>query len=152
MKQWRAERTGWRDSSLSERHGMWGFNCPAVDLDFVMLEFNHGKPCAVVEYKHYMAAEVNHNHATYRGLVELAENRSGQLPCFVARYNPEDWSFVVTPLNEAARRHYGSRAGISLTEQRFVRSLHLLRKNVLSREDEEAIGQLNDELALSVAC
>ena len=62
MTTWRTERLGWRDERLSERHGHWGFNCPAVDLDFVMLEYNHGKPCALVEYKHKNTSSPNIHH------------------------------------------------------------------------------------------
>ena len=144
MNVWRVERTGWRDAALSERHGHWGFNCPAVDLDFVMMEYNHGKPCALVEYKHKNAREPNTGHATYRALIALADGYSaGPLPCFIAVYDPDDWTFVVTPLNESARKHYAHCEGNTLTEQRFVRSLHLLRKAVLSAEDEAAIAALN---------
>ena len=144
MKEWRTERTGWRDEELSRRHGAWGFNCPAVDLDFVMLEYNHGKPCALVEYKHVKARQVDLTHATYRALIALADGYSdGPLPCFIARYNPADWSFVVTPLNDKARVHYSHCNGGVLTEQRFVRSLHLLRKGVLLAEDDAAISELN---------
>lgn len=145
MNTWRTERTGWRDAALSERHGHWGFNCPAVDLDFVMMEYNHGKPCALVEYKHKNAKPPNLKHATYRALVALADGyAAGSLPCFIAQYNPVDWSFVVTPLNERARQHYNHCVGETLTEQRFVRSLHLLRKSILTVEDEAAISALND--------
>lgn len=141
---WRTERTGWRDEALSERHGHWGFNCPAVDLDFVMLEYNHGKPCALVEYKHKCAREPNIKHATYRALIALADGyNNGPLPCFIAIYDPADWSFRVIPLNDPAKRHYAHVEGTVLTEQRFVKSLHLLRKDVLSAEDKEAIRQLN---------
>lgn len=144
MNEWRTERTGWRDAELSKRHGAWGFNCPAVDLDFVMMEYNHGKPCALVEYKHIRAKQVDTNHATYRALIALADGYSdGPLPCFIARYNPSNWSFIVTPLNEVARSHYAHCIGKTLSERRFVRSLHLLRKSILSQEDEAAIDQLN---------
>jgi len=146
VKSWREERTGWRDQALSERHGRWGFNCPAVDLDFVMLEYNHGKASALVEYKHKNAAKVDSSHATYRALVDLADKYSdGPLPCLVARYDPETWAFVVTPLNDAARQHYSHCAEESISEQRFVTSLHLLRKRVLSDSDRDAIAQLNGD-------
>jgi len=146
MTTWRVERTGWRDSELSERHGHWGFNCPAVDLDFVMLEYNHGLPCALVEYKHINAKTVDPSHATYRALVALADGyRDAPLPCFVAIYNPLDWSFMVTPLNDAAKKHYCHCSGEVLTEQRFVKSLHLLRKSVLSEADIAAIEKLNNQ-------
>jgi hypothetical protein len=144
LQSWRVERSGWRDQAISERHGKWGFNCPAVDLDFVMLEYNHGKPAALVEYKHKQAKRVDANHATYRALKDLADNyKAGPLPCFVAVYDPDDWCFMVFPLNEKAARHYEHCAGKKLSEQRFVRSLHLLRKAVLTAEDEAAIEQLN---------
>jgi len=142
---WRVERTGWRDQKLSERHGHWGFNCPAVDLDFVMLEYNHGSPCAVVEYKHKNAKPIDKKHATYRALIALADGFSaGALPCFVAIYDPENWSFVVVPLNDAAEKHYGHCSLQVISEQRFVKSLHLLRKKTLVKSDEEAISKLNN--------
>lgn len=141
---WRKERSGWRDASLSERHGHWGFNCPAVDLDFVMMEYNHGLPCALVEYKHWRARKPDTNHATYKALVALADGyKDGPLPCFIAIYEAETWAFFVIPLNEPARKHYAHCEGEWLTEQRFVRSLHLLRKATLDAEDVAAIGRLN---------
>lgn len=147
LQSWRVERSGWRDQAISDRHGKWGFNCPAVDLDFVMLEYNHGKSAALVEYKHKNAKPVDPGHATYRALRDLADNyKSGPLPCLVAVYDPEDWSFIVTPLNEAAGKHYDHCKGEKLSEQRFVKSLHLLRKRVLDADDERAIAQLNAEV------
>ena len=129
---------------MSERHGHWGFNCPAVDLDFVMLEYNHGTPCALVEYKHKRARPPDPSSATYRALVALADGYSGgPHPCFVATYDPDCWTFVVTPLNDAARAHYSHCSGQALSERRFVRSLHLLRKKKLDESDELAIAELN---------
>ena len=111
-----------------------------------MLEYNHGKPCALVEYKHKNARQPHTEHATYRALVSLADGYAdGPLPCFIAIYDPENWSFRVTPLNVAARQHYAHCNGETLTEQRFVKSLHLLRKAVLTAEDEAAIALLNAE-------
>ncbi|MBU2321760.1 MAG: hypothetical protein KJ884_02250 [Gammaproteobacteria bacterium] len=144
MTAWRKERTGWRDAALSERHGHWGFNCPAVDLDFVMLEYNHGEPCALIEYKHKDARPIQKNHATYRALVALADGYiKGPLPCFVAIYDPEEWTFRIVALNETARKHYSHCLDEVLSEQRFVKSLHLLRKNILVHEDCAAIAGLN---------
>lgn len=140
------ERTGWRDGQISSRHRQWGFNCPAVDLDFVMMEYNHGKPCALVEYKHKAAQPTNPSDATYRALIDLADNYSGEkgpLCCFVARYDPADWSFIVEPLNDKAKRLYINMIGKRLSEQEFVHTLHLLRKRTLTAADKDAIGKLN---------
>jgi len=141
------ERTGWRDGEISARHRQWGFNCPAVDLDFVMLEYNHGKACALIEYKHKNAAIINPQHATYRALIDLADNYSpGALPCLVAIYDPKDWSFSVIPLNAKAKKHYSHCTEETLSEARFVRSLYLIRKAVLTEKDEETISKLNSTL------
>ncbi len=37
----RQERTGWRDEKISQRHREWGYNCPAVDLDFEVVDRVH---------------------------------------------------------------------------------------------------------------
>jgi len=145
MREVAPERTGWRDHELSQRHREWGFNCPAVDLDFVMAEYNHGKPVALIEYKHYSAKEPNLLHPTYRALADLADNYAPHpLPFMVVFYWPGDWYFRVLPVNEAAQAHYKHVLGQCLSEQRFVTSLYLLRKNVLDEEDREVISRLNN--------
>jgi len=148
MRQVKKERTGWRDKELSERHRDWGYNCPTVDLDFVVVEYNHGKPVAIVEYKHYKALRQNLDHPTYRALCALANGyKEGPLPCLIARYWPDCWAFKITPLNHAAQAHYKHlKDNEILTECRFVRSLYLLRKDVLSKEDESDIKKLNNEI------
>jgi len=57
----RPERTQWRDQKLSERHRAWGFNCPAIDIDFLMVEFHTGKPVAIIDYKRYTGSIKNLN-------------------------------------------------------------------------------------------
>ncbi|MEA1928277.1 MAG: hypothetical protein U9N73_08715 [Candidatus Auribacterota bacterium] len=144
VQEWRTERTNWRDAKLSKRHGAWGFNCPAVDLDFVMLEYNYGIPCAIIEYKHIKAQVVNPTHANYKALAKLADGyKDGPLPCFIARYDPNNWSFQITPLNEKAAQYYKHCLNEKISEQRFVKSLHLLRKSALNESDIIAIKQLN---------
>ena len=147
MREVAPERTGWRDSEISLRHRKWGYNCPAVDLDFVMAEYNHGKPVAIVEYKHRCAQEPQIGHPTYQALTALADGYTcGALPFFVAIYYPPEWYFRVIPVNEAAKAYYKHVLDEYLTEQRFVKSLYVLRKRVLTREDEDAISALNDTL------
>lgn len=142
----RQERTGWRCQAISNRHRQWGYNCPAVDLDFVVAEYNHGKPVALVEYKDRHAKAPDIGHPTYCALCNLADGYSGgPLPFFIATYDPEDWWFRVLPINVKAIDHYRHLAKNEvLTEQRFVRSLYLLRKSVLDQNDELAISKLND--------
>ncbi len=144
MHEVRQERTGWRDAMISQRHRMWGYNCPAVDLDFLVAEYNYGKPVAIIEYKDKRAQQPDITHPTYKALVALADGYiGGPLPCLIATYCSERWWFRVSPLNEAARAHYGHLGDKVITEQRFVRGLYLLRKKSLDAEDEAAIAKLN---------
>jgi hypothetical protein len=119
----RQERTGWRDQEISARHREWGFNCPAVDLDFLMVEYNIGKPVGLVEYKHHKAQLPNLNHPTYRALIDLADTAG--LPFIIAFYWPGIWAFRVMPVNDIAKEHFGINEDFS--EYDFVRLLYMLR-------------------------
>lgn len=135
----RLERSGWRDEEISLRHRAWGANCPAVDLDFLVVEYNVGKPCLLVEYKHYTAKKPNLKHPTYRALSELASNSN--IPFILAIYWPECWAFKVKPVNVEARQHYDDWQFMS--ERQFVNSLYRIRRIVLS---DEISGMLNESM------
>ena len=143
------ERNGWRDSALSQRHRLWGFDCPATDIDFLLIEFHSGKVCAIVEYKHKNAKTPDITSASFRALIDLADGyRDAPIPCLIATYDSDLWTFAVTPLNEAARIHYAHTEGHALSEQQFVKSLYLLRKNQLTKSDSNVIAALNVSLGL----
>lgn len=133
----RPERTGWRDEKISARHRMWGFNCPAVDLDFLMVEYNLGKPVGLVEYKHEGAAMPSILHPTYRAITELANLAS--LPFIIAFYNNIEWWFKVTPVNDRAKTLFAEQS--EFTEREFVSTLYDLRNLVV---EIEVLQRLND--------
>lgn len=135
----RKERTGWRDESLSRRHREWGWNCPAADLDFLMVEYNVGRPVGLIEYKHFKARQPNVMHPTYRALGELA-NAAG-LPFMLAFYWPDVWAFRVRPLNQMAADYFTFRN--VLTERQFVTTLYRMRQMKLQ---ETLAHSLNDLL------
>lgn len=101
MKTVRKERTGWRDERISKRHKAWGWDCPALDIDFLMLEYDRGRAEAVVEYKHENAQEVRLGHPSVRAVVDLADR--ADLPAFLVRYADDFEWWYVTPLNDHAR-------------------------------------------------
>ena len=142
-----SERTGWRDQEISRRHRDWGMNCPAVDLDFVLLEFNHGVPVAVVDYKHCAKANPLEglNEWAIKAMSELYNRHGENLPFFVARYWPGSWAFKVLPMNDPARELLPDE-WISMTEQRWVTGLHHIRKQTLSVGDERQIARLKQEM------
>lgn len=98
----RPERTNWRDEDISKRHRRWGWECPALDIDFLMLEFDRGRASVIVEYKHERAAPQFASHPSYQALIDLGTNHTPPLPVFAVRY-ASDWSWWrVVPLNPAA--------------------------------------------------
>lgn len=148
----RQERTGWRCEKISKRHREWGYDCPAVDLDFVVAEYNYGKPVALIEYKEKSAGPQKLTHPTYKALTALANGYvDGALPFLVVFYDTENWCFRVLPINDRAKVFYRHVEGVWISEQRFVKSLYLLRKNVLTSSDEAAIAKLNNVTPVEVA-
>lgn len=134
----RKERSGWRDEEISNRHRLWGFNCPCVDLDFLVAEYNVGLPVALIEYKHFKAGVPNLKHPTYRALSALCDGYNNKpLPFFVARYWPEFWAFKVTPVNAASQ--YLVKREI-LSEADYVKGLYILRRLVI---EEQVLKKLN---------
>lgn len=135
------ERTGWRDQSISEWHREWGINCPAVDLDFVLLEYDRGEPCAVIDYKHERARPFSSVHPTMRAISKLATNSN--IPFFIVKYTSER-SFNVLPINDFAQKScekhlndaLGSRGYVS--EFEFVAFLYAIRGRGHKVPDEVA--------------
>lgn len=119
----RQERSGWRDLELSKRHRKWGWDCPAVDLDFIFLEYDKGEPVAIVEYKHEAAKPQYASHPTYQAIIRLGTRAS--IPVFAARYKGDFSCFTVVPLNEIAIEKLPHRR--NMTEREWVTFLYELR-------------------------
>jgi len=119
----RAERTGWRDLALSQRHRQWGWDCPAVDLDFLFLEYDRGKAVALVEYKHEKAPPQMRIHPTYQAMIDLGD-RAG-IPVLAARYKADFSLWQITPLNAYAKKWMPQR--VTYTEREWVTFLYRMR-------------------------
>jgi hypothetical protein len=125
----RQERTDWRDERISHRHREWGFDCPAVDVDFLMVEYDRGLPVGIVDYKHYKAREPVLDGPSYRAIKALADGyRPGPLFFIVAFYWPDIWSFQTLLVNEAAKTDFEHRK--LMTEREFVSRLYRARRRV----------------------
>jgi hypothetical protein len=116
----RKERTGWRDEALGRRHRKWGYDCPAVDVDFLMIEYDQGKPVALVEYKNEHADPQDPKRPSYRAMSDLGTR--GNIPVFAVRYTDDLSSFTVTWLNNIRRRDR-----FETNEEGYVRFLYNLR-------------------------
>lgn len=123
MPEVRKERTGWRDEALSQRHRKWGWDCPAVDLDFLFLEYDRGKASAIVEYKNEHAAPQFASHPSYQAMIDLGDK--AEIPVIACRYADDFKWWRVTPLNNVARRFVPQR--LELDEKGWVRLLYKIR-------------------------
>lgn len=124
------ERSGWRDLGLSDRHRRWGWDCPAVDLDFLFLEYDKGKAVALVEYKHERAAIQHAIHPTYQAMIDLGNRAS--IPVFACRYKNDYSEWIVTPLNGIARKFLSERK--AMTEREWVSFLYEIRGYSVPKE------------------
>lgn len=129
---------------MSERHRKWGDNCPAVDADFVLIEFNYGTPAAVVDYKHATEGGVIYPNAkTTQALGSLYNDRAENLPFLVARYWPDRWAFLARGFNEAAQRALGTEGWVPMSEREWVAFMHQVRAHSLTVQDERYLDQCN---------
>jgi len=123
-KRVRKERSNRRDLSFNNRHREYGWDCPAVDMDF-FIEFNNGLPCAVIEYKFIRAPTVNLGSKTLQAIEVLATR--AQIPAFLVWYYKEPWRFWVMPMNHYAHSVVPSAVPILLDERKYVDLLYHLR-------------------------
>ena len=128
----RKEDTGWRDEEMSNRHREWGWNCPVLDIDFLVCEYNLGKPVAIIEYKRQKIPVINESAVGYRVLRDLADARYRPLPLFVVFYWVGIWAFKVIPMNETARSYIVSETVMS--EYDYVSFLYKMRRIALKNE------------------
>jgi hypothetical protein len=115
--------------ALSQRHRSWGFNCPATDIDFLLIEYSAGKAKALVEYKHesanidFVKEGIGMHPKSYSALCDLAD-RAG-LPFFVVRYTEDFRFWQVIPYNSRAKVWLEKEE--VMTERQYVAFLYKLR-------------------------
>lgn len=123
MPEVRPERTGWRDEALSRRHREWGYGCPALDIDFLLIEYQYGIPKALVEYKNENAKPQFAKHPSYQALVCLGDR--AKIPVFACRYASDFSWWRAVPLNGYARQYLSERT--EMDELSWVALLYKMR-------------------------
>jgi hypothetical protein len=137
------ERSGIRDRLISNRHReVFGVNCPATDIDNLLIEYDNAKPVAIIEYKHALAFSKHQwaiVEANTRAIATLAS--WANLPAFMAYYSIEESGFFryfLCALNHVARewmeRKFYFHEGQDLCEFDFVDFLYFLRKRKAPNE------------------
>jgi hypothetical protein len=124
------ERTGWRDPWpgrwISDRHRVWGSDCPMADIDFLGVEYDRATPVCLIDWKDHHADPARFSCATDTAISRLASGWQQPLPYMIVRYWPEDSTFEVHPRNDAAKRIYGGT--VSMSEEEFAASLYRIRE------------------------
>lgn len=118
------ERTAWRDEGISRRHRTWGWDCPCIDIDFLLIEYTHNEPVALIEYKNERATKVDFSASGYKTLIRLADMAG--LPAFNVRYADDYSWFEIVALNSRGVAWVESYQ--TMTEAEYVAFLYKLRQ------------------------
>lgn len=120
------ERTGWRDEAISRWHRTIGFDCPMVDIDFVVAEYDHCIPVAIIEYKHERAnpRDFESTHPSIKTLCAMADKAA--IPFFVVIYSSDLLKFTVRPMNKLAIAKIPCEK-VDRPQRQFVNFLYWLR-------------------------
>ena len=120
------ERTGWRDQALSARHREWGWDCPAVDIDQVWIEYDMGKVMGLFEYKREAIDwPPDLSARNYVALRDMADK--ARVPLFVVRYGRNLSWFEPRCASNIAHLGWAAYHGGHLTELEYVTFLYKLR-------------------------
>ena len=132
------ERHNRRDEILSAKHRRWGYNVPATDIDFLVVEYDRAQAQALIEYRHINGKAVD--DTSMKALRDLA-NRAN-LPFFVVRYryatddgtlwqpakvDTDAWFRIIACNERAEKLWYTADVDTWLTEQEYVVWLHKIR-------------------------
>ena len=136
------ERHNRRDEIISLKHRTWGFNVPAVDIDFLLCEYDRGIAQALIEYRHINGKFLF--DANCKAIRNLAD-RAG-IPFFFVqyRYANDDGTmwveatvetetfFWINPMNDLAEKLCPSFSNNDwLDEQAYRKWLHEIRGRIV---------------------
>lgn len=142
----RTESTGWRDDWISDKHRSWGYDAPATDIDFLLVEYDHNIPKALIEHKTFGCRDqfgwdqIRRWHMPVSNLATLAS-----IPSFVVLYDRDNSLFAVSATNDRARMIRGKDGmfgsdEIEMNERQYVSFLYYLRGRSVPTKVLEKIG------------
>lgn len=123
----RDEGKQWSSEKISRRHREYGFNVPAFDIDFLLVEMHGGRPAALCEYKFMsQCGKIDIASPTFSALSILANAAAVPLLLTFYDYRPY-WWFVVHPLNRHAYKLLGRIQPLLMSERAYVELLYRAR-------------------------
>lgn len=124
IKKPKPEKTKFRDVAFSEHHKKWGWNCPFVDIDLLVAEYDQGLPKALIEYKSHLAQFIDKRCPSYRVIRHLAD--CAGIPFLIVRYSENFKKYEIIPMNDLGRRKTGG-GDREMPEWQYVDFLYFLR-------------------------
>lgn len=94
------ERTGWRDEAISRLHREFGHDYPAVDIDFLLCEYDEGIPVAIIEHKKVGWREQKKWHPSFTAVRSLAD--CARIPFWLCEYSSDLLQFKMFRMNSIA--------------------------------------------------
>lgn len=134
----RRQDTNWRDTALSDWHARHEFDMPAAGVRLPMVEYDRGRPVAVISYQP-RGFRLAGDRPTLRlslahiSLGSLRNEDGKELPFFTVVYDMRNWAYRMLPHNDAALTFLGLgfRDWVTVTERHFVGLLYRLRRRVM---------------------
>lgn len=119
--------------SISDRHHDYGDDCPIVNLDFLLLDYDLCKPVALADFKKRSYLDrITHGKDGASILATIALANLAKVPFFVIYYD-RSYQFKVVAKNplalEAVQTHLGDRS--LLSEVEFVSFLYAIRRRTI---------------------
>ena len=118
----------WPGEIISHRHRDWGWDCPAVDIDFFVS--NNFAITGIIEYKNIRTFTTPSKfklHPTGKALANLATKGKNDVPLLFVYYNNELNSFKIYPLTLNCKQHK-EYFGINLDKKEYFEFLNKLGK------------------------
>jgi len=116
----------WEGEILSHRHRDWGWDCPVVDIDFIVV--NNGKPVAIVEYKNrqsFSSPSKFKFHPTGKTLSFLSDTAIPKIPLLFVYYNDRFTEFRIYPVTRGWDK-YDDYFGVDLNREEYFNFLKTL--------------------------
>ena len=113
----------WEGELISHRHRDWGWDCPVLDIDFIVV--NNNTVSGIIEYKHsrsFVSPSGFKSHPSGKALCNLANTLEKKVPVLIIYYNDNFDSFRVYPLTNGWNK-YDKYYGTILNRDEYFRFL-----------------------------
>jgi hypothetical protein len=134
VKPAREERNGWRDEAISRLHRQFGFDYPAVDIDFLLCEYDEGIPVAIIEHKCIGWKEQKKWHPSFSAVRSIAD--TARIPFWLCEYAADLSFFQLSRMNSIALSMCPKE--LRLTQDGYRKFLERLRAGSSFRAVESA--------------